>query len=387
MDAAAVTTRTSPESLTPKVSQHWRTWRWVLLALVVVVAVAAVSTYLTAPRPGGRMDAESTSPDGGHALVALLRERGVDVVDAKNIDDVERAARPDSLLLVAETYFLVDDDLMARLAKLPGDRLLVEPVSNARKTLAPEIRIGRASVIGGDPNCDLPEATRAGEVVFGVSDTYEAASDVPVTSCYGGAVVRYRAGGRTVTAVGSADFMMNSGLLKQGNAALAMNLAGARPRLIWYAPQRVEGERTLGSDIFDLIPENVDWIVWQLWIVVLLAALWRGRRMGPLVAERLPVVVRASETVEGRGRLYRSRRARDRAADALRTAALQRMLPRLGLAVNAAAPAVVAAVGERCDKRPEVLQHIFFGPPPSSDDDLVNLARVLDDIERQVAHS
>ena len=34
----------------------------------------------------------------------------------------------------------------------------------------------------------------------------------------------------------------------------------------------------------------------------------------------LPVVVRASETVEGRARLYRSRRARDRAADALRTA-------------------------------------------------------------------
>jgi len=109
--------------------------------------------------------------------------------------------------------------------------------------------------------------------------------------------------------------------------------------------------------------------------------------MGPLVAERLPVVVRASETVEGRGRLYRSRRARDRAADALRTAALQRMLPRLGLAVNAVAPAVVAAVAERCNRPPELVQHILFGPPPSSDDDLVNLARELDDIERQVAHS
>ena len=387
MDAAAVTSLAPQEILTPKVSQQWRTWRWVLLALAVVVGVAAVSTYLTAPRPGGRMDAESTSPDGGHALMTLLRERGVDVVVAKNVADVERAARPDSLLLVTETYLLVDDDLMARLEKVPGDRLLVEPVSNTRKTLAPEIRIGRAATIGGDPNCDLPEALKAGDAQFGISDTYEAAGDQPLTSCYDGAVVRYRDGGRTVTVVGSADFMMNSGLLKQGNAALAMNLAGARPRLIWYAPQRVEGERSGGSDIFDLIPDNVGWIVWQLCIVVLLAALWRGRRMGPLVAEKLPVVVRASETVEGRGRLYRSHRARDRAADALRTAALQRTLPRLGLAVNAAAPAVVAAVAERCDKRPEVLHHILFGPPPSSDDDLVNLARELDDIERQVAHS
>ena len=72
---------------------------------------------------------------------------------------------------------------------------------------------------------------------------------------------------------------------------------------------------------------------------MLLVALWRGRRIGPLVAEELPVVVRASETVEGRGRLYRSRRARDRAAQALRTATLQRMLPRLGLGADTSAPA------------------------------------------------
>ena len=55
-------------------------------------------------------------------------------------------------------------------------------------------------------------------------------------------------------------------------------------------------------------------------------------------------MVRASETVEGRGRLYRSRRARDRAAAALRTATLQRLMPRLGLGLSAQAPAVVATV-------------------------------------------
>jgi hypothetical protein len=371
----------------PQAAQRRRTWRWILLALVAIVAVAAVSTYLTAPRPGGRMDAESTSPDGAHALVTLLHDRGVDVVVANTVADVERAARPDSLLLVAETYLLVDDDLMARLAAVPGDRLLIEPVSTTRKSLAPEIRIDRASTMGGKPNCEVPEATKAGEVQFGVSDTYQAVGDYPVSKCYDGGVVRYQAGSRTVTVVGSAGFMMNSGLLKQGNAALAINLAGTRPRLIWYAPQHAEGEKTSGSDIFDLIPDNVNWIVWQLCIVVLLAALWRGRRLGPLVAEKLPVVVRASETVEGRGRLYRSHRARDRAADALRTAVLQRMLPRLGLAVNAAPPAVIAAVSARCSRSPEALHHILFGPGPSSDEDLVNLSRELDDIERQVAHS
>jgi Domain of unknown function (DUF4350) len=385
MGAPAVTATATVETLSRP--QRSRTWRWVLLALVAIAAVAGVTTYLTAPRPGGRMDAESTSPDGAHALVTLLRDHGVDVVVANTVADVERAAGPDSLLLVAETYYLVDDELIARLADVPGDRLLVEPVSTTRKALAQQIRMSHAATIGGKPDCDLPEATRAGDVQFNVSDTYEAVDDFPVTRCYDGAVVRYQAAGRTVTAVGSADFMTNAGLLKQGNAALAMNLAGSRPRLVWYAPQRVEGERTTSSDISDLIPSAVGWVVVQLCVVVLLAALWRGRRLGPLVAEKLPVVVRASETVEGRGRLYRSRRARDRAADALRTAALQRMLPRLGVPVNAAPPAVVASIADRCDKRPEALQHLLFGPPPSSDDELVYLAHELDDIERQVTSS
>jgi hypothetical protein len=385
MGAPAVTAQLKTE--TSSRPQRSRTWRWLLLGLIAIVAISGVTAYLTTPRPGGRMDAESTSPDGAHALVTLMRDHGVDVVVASSVADVERAARPDSLLLVAETYYLANDQLIARLKNVPGDRLLVEPVSTTREALAPQIRLSHAATIGGKPVCDLLEATRAGDVQFNVSDTYEAVDGFSVTRCYDGAVVRYQVAGRTTTAVGSADFMTNAGLLKQGNAALAMNLAGTRPRLVWYAPQRAEGERTSSSDISDLIPTAVGWVVVQLCVVVLLAALWRGRRLGPLVAEKLPVVVRASETVEGRGRLYRSRRAGDRAADALRTAALQRMLPRLGLAVNAAPPAVVAAIAERCDKRPEALQHLLFGPPPSSDDELVYLAHELDDIERQVTRS
>ena len=166
-----------------------------------------------------------------------------------------------------------------------------------------------------------------------------------------------------------------------------MNLAGTHPRMIWYAPQEFEGESEGGATIFDLIPDRVTWIVWQLVLAVALLAVWKGRRVGPLVAERLPVVVRASETVEGRGRLYRSRRARDRAAEALRTATLQRMQPRLGLGHNAEVPAVVQAVAEHCAIHPQALAHTLFGPPPASDEDLVNLARELDNIERQVAQS
>jgi hypothetical protein len=382
---------TAPDSAVgPTVGQRWRGARWVLLALVVIVGVAALSTYLTAPRPGGSMDPESTSPEGARALVTILREHGVDVIAADDVAAVERAARPDTLILVAQTLYLFDEGLLHRVAALPGDRLLVEPVSRTREALAPRIRTDGTTTLGDtSPDCDLREAVRAGEVDFGLSEAYKAAGDVPVKHCYGGALARYTDDGREVTVVSASGFMTNGGLLKNGNAALAMNLAGSHPRVIWYAPQHSEGDSESGgaASMYDLIPDHAKWITLQLCLVVALLALWKGRRIGPLVAEQLPVVVRASETVEGRGRLYRSRRACDRAAEALRTAALQRMMPRLGLGNDAAPTAVAQAVAERCGLYPEAVAHTLFGPPPTNDPDLVNLAHELDNIERQVAQS
>jgi hypothetical protein len=370
----------------PTVLHRWRAIKWVVLGVIVIAAASVLTTVLTSPRPGGPMEPGSTSPDGARALLSLLRGQGVDVVEAGSISDVERASRPDALLVLAETHYLSDDGLQ-RLAALPGDRLLVDPVARARKVLAPGIRVAMSSTLGGKPDCGMPEANRAGEVQFGATSTYEPEGDTELTRCYGGALVRYSDGGHIVTVVGSADFMTNAGLLKEGNAALAMNLAGARPRLIWYAPQQFETDSHGGSSLTDLIPDRAKWVMWQLCVAVILVAFWRGRRVGPLVAEELPVVVRASETVEGRGRLYRSRRARDRAAEALRTATLHRVLPRLGLGPNAAPSAVTQAVAQRIGGNPNTLGHLLFGPPPESDADLVNLANQLDDIERQVALS
>ncbi|MCV7352944.1 DUF4350 domain-containing protein [Mycobacterium parmense] len=367
-----------------------RSWGLIALTIAALVLVVGVSTYITAPRPGARMDPGSTDPDGAHALVALLRAGGVDVVVANGIEDVERAARPDTLVLVAQSQFL-SDELVGRLAEVPGDLLLVEPTARTRQALLPGIRVSAADTFDSDPNCTLREADRAGPVRFGPSDTFRAAKGRTITRCYGGVLIRIRDGGRTITAVGSTDFMTNGGLAQAGNAALAMNLAGDRPRLVWYAPHHVEGESSASASVFDMIPPNATWAFWQLCVVVLLVALWKGRRLGRLVAEELPVVVRASETVEGRGRLYRSRRARDRAAAALRAATLARLLPRLGLAAGASPAAVVGTVARRSSgppgADPGLVSYHLFGPPPASDHELLQLARALDDIERQVTHT
>lgn len=364
----------------------WGGRRGMALALVAVVALSVLTVWLTAPRLGGLLDPAATSEDGAHALVSLLRDHGVDVVVASTAEDARRAADGDTLLLVGQTPFLTNDAQLETLAQAPGDRLLIDPGPRTRNVLAPGIRTAPLDPIYSEPDCDLREARQSGTVNLADPQAFTAVDPdtLDLTRCYAGTLVRYRNGDDVVTVIGAAQFMTNSGLLREGNAALAMNLAGVHPRLIWYAPQRSEGESDGAASIFDLIPDRVTWIVWQLLLVVVLVALWQGRRLGPLVADKLPVVVRASETVEGRGRLYRSRRARTQATAALRTAALQRLTPRLGLGPRATPAAIVAAVAARGGGEPAAVHQTLYGPPPASDDELLRLANALDDIERQV---
>jgi hypothetical protein len=107
------------------------------------------------------------------------------------------------------------------------------------------------------------------------------------------------------------------------------------------------------------------------------------------VVEPLPVVVRSAEAVEGRARLYRSRRARDRAADALRAGSRERLVRLLGMPGSAAqdmsvAAQVVAAVAERTGRPRATIGLALYGPAPTDDAELVALADHLDDLEGQV---
>ncbi|SCL52092.1 DUF4350 domain-containing protein [Micromonospora peucetia] len=123
----------------------------------------------------------------------------------------------------------------------------------------------------------------------------------------------------------------------------------------------------------------------QLAVAALLAALWRARRLGPPTPEPLPVTVRSAETVLGRARLYQRAGARDSVARTLRTAALDRLTPRLHLPPTAPPTDVAAAVAARTGDDPGWTDEVLHGAEPETDQDLLDLARALDRLTRTVA--
>ena len=132
------------------------------------------------------------------------------------------------------------------------------------------------------------------------------------------------------------------------------------------------------------MPPVVPVLALQLLLVVVVTAVWRGRRLGRLVAEPMPVVVRAAETTRGRGRLYRRGRSYGHAGAALRAGTASRSAARLGLPRSAPAPLVVDAVARATGRRPADVEALLYGPPPTDDRALAQLAHDLDHLESEV---
>ncbi|WP_131761936.1 DUF4350 domain-containing protein, partial [Actinomadura fibrosa] len=349
--------------------RRWRSARGIVAALLAMAVIAVVLAALRPSASTERLDPTSAKRDGTRALAEILRQRGTPVTVARRAGQAADLSVPGSVLVVTRTERLTPADL-DRLRGTQGDILLVQPERETLEALAPGVlKSGPSFARSADPGCALPAATLAGRVAFGSSELYEASGGA--TGCYRvdnlARLVQVRAAGRTVTVVGSGGFMTNEHLAEEGNAALAMNLAGARAAVVWLSPDMPPpGADTGDRSLPDMVPLGVWLFFLELLVTVVLVALWRGRRLGPVVAERLPAVVRSAETVEGRARLYRASRARDQAADALRAGARERIVPLLGLPRTSAqdpasAQEIVTAVAARIGQPEAIVGGALYG--------------------------
>jgi hypothetical protein len=372
----------------------WRRWRGpATLVALILLAGLVVALLQVRPPVAGVLDPDGTGPAGAHALVALLTGRGQTVLREGTVPGAVAQARRGPATLVVTSPSRLDRGELAALARVPASLLLVAPGHAALAVLAPRVTLaGPAPVRRLAAGCGLPGARLAGDADLGGALLRVTAPGAwrcyPQRAPSGGtapALVQYASDRRLITVLGSGSALSNSELGTAGDAALALNLLRTSPRVVWLVPGprppvTGAGRRSLAS----LIPGPVYAVVLQLGIVVLLTALWRMRRLGPLVAEPLPATVRACETVEGHGRLYRSRRARDRAAAALREAALGRIISRLGLPRGTPADATSRELAGRTGRAADEIQAILSGPVPGDDAALLRLATDLDALEGQM---
>lgn len=368
-----------------------RLWRAGRLPLAIITLLVVVAVLLSLGReqfPSGYMEPGSPEPNGSRALVRLLEE-GSDVTVTRRSEAAVRAverAGDDTVLVLFLDHRLLPEELDA-LAELETDTVLVQPSLRSLSTFAPGADVtGRAHDERTlEPDCALPAATTAGDAGM-VGELYSTGPGTEALGCYpasgGSALLQVSApDGTTTTVLGTGSPLTNRDLDSAGNASLMLNLLAAED-VVWLRPD--PPEEVGGATLWELVPLGVRWSLAPLALALLLFALWRGRRMGALVPESLPVVVRATETTEGRAGLYQSGKARDRAVSALREGFLERSVPKLGLRSDAGPDAVVAAVAARSGDDPQTLRPLLYPsqPDPYTADDaaMLRLAEEIDQL-------
>ena len=373
-----------------------RTHRRGVLVAVAVAALLVVLSVLSlgSAHPGGDLDPDNPQGNGAQALAHVLARHGVDVTVVRRAAELART-RVDAGTTVVVTS---TEDLGRATARAldahtagAGSVVLASPAPTVIRALRLPVTVERTG--GGDHTQARCDDTLLGDLAVdtGPSMGYGRRGAAPVTGCFrvegsdASLVARVDRGPATY-AVGASDLLTNARITQADNAAVALRLLGQHARLVWYVPDPRDVAAGDTGSVRAQLPGGLVPALWLAGAAVVATMLWRGRRLGPLVVEPLPVVVKAVESTQGRGRLYRRVRDRGHAAGILRAATTRRLAAHLHLPPGTSSGALVGPVARAAGRDTGSVADLLVTRPVPDDTALTRLADELAALEREVHH-
>jgi hypothetical protein len=348
-----------------------RTLRRIAAVGLGLLALAAGVFFTLTPPDGFPLDPRSAAGDGLLGMVELLEELDVEVqVSTRTPGDT-----------ATRVFVPVDQMTSERRASLvefaeDGGTVVVAGESPNLHGLAslsgsPVDAIGRTSRTA---ECGLLDGL--GEVLHDQWTPLEVPEEA--TACFpvseiGAWLVDVPTGDGSIVALGSARPFTNALLGEVDNAVLAATLLGPEPGdRLQIVPRGEVGEGD--TPILELVPPGVLRAAWLLLAAVIAAVLWRARRLGPPVGERLPAVLPSAELARSVADLLQ--RAGDRSAAAARIREDVRHEVRHALRLPAATPSprLAELVPQRSGVAERDARTVLLDAPVEHDRELTDLA-------------
>lgn len=397
-----------PRSATGTSSRTWRR-AGVLGGLALVVAV------LVAGPPASELPFEprGTGPLGLGALLEVIEETGgqVDVstdlhADLGSLTEGLQAGAAPPVIFLPVDQLGEDERARVRTALEAGARLVVadpsSPLHDALPVGVPaDAAVGRTT---RSPDCpELPDVdgVRHADWLM-LSDeqgiaTGRAWSCFPEQSVVGGTSLGTEAGGAdpeaarsawlwgrdvgagTQVVLGSAEPLTNGALGLEDNVVLALALLSPAPggELLVVPRGAADADPT---SLLALLPRSLrDGLVLG-GLAALVWVLWRARRVGAPVSERLPPVVPSAELARSVGGLLHRAADRDGAASALRTTLCRELAGGLHRPVSSSPEQLLEETVARLDVDPDAAARAILPRPVADDGQLMSIAHAIDDV-------
>lgn len=382
--------KTEPPAPSTRRKPWWRRrwFGWTIAATITIVLVLVMFAAINAasgssasnhPRNRGRT--------GAGALAALIQNEGVRVDLINSQAGLTPSAIQGNSVTVTNTELLTAEQYRLILNAHPTRLILVGPNQTTLTRLSLPVQTSFAHSASLLPGCTEPMAVKAGDVLtpspgvlYRSASAEQACYPDPADPSRGAAYVRLRLDGIPVIVV--APLFQNQDLAERGNAAFSMMLLGQDRVLTWFVPPPPKSGKVNPDDPAPppLLPPWL-WLAFaQALIALVVVAVWRGRRLGPIISERLPVVIRASETVEGHGRWYHRIKASDTAAVHLRRGSIRRLARLFG---SADPDRLADLLADRTGRSRAEIRAALCGPPPADGQALLDLKIYLDHLEQE----
>lgn len=371
-----------------------RTAFWSVGAVAAVLVAVVLLVVRGAAVPDATfLSATSAAPGGAMAVTEVLQDRGVRVEVVGTLEAARAALRSgDATLLFHDANGFLEPELLPGLSRLARHTVVVEPGFAQLREVAPAV--GAAGAVDGEltADCEVTAVMRAG-TVLGDGSGYRLTGDADrAQSCLDSgddihSLIRLTADGRDVTVLGASAALSNERVAELGNAALALGLLGENAALVWYQPTPADLPGGDDATIADLTPAWLSAVLALIFLVVIAAGVWRGRRMGPLIVEHLPVTVPSNETMDGRARLYQKASARLRALDALRVGTIRRLSTACGLPRTASVAEVAAVTASISGYPLQEVRRLLLEAEPATDRELIGMSDELLTLEKTVRHA
>jgi hypothetical protein len=367
--------------------------------LIVVGLLLAATLAVTVLNPDGRGNSDDLDPanpgfSGAQGLAHVLSDHGVSVTVVRSqrelLDQTVDAA---TTVVITNPIHLSRRTARAALthSASAASVVLLDPDPEVIKGMGLPVDshlTGLTNIAAGCANAKVGKDFRLAQAGRAYTP---AASGSGATTCFldkadgGGAMVSLpaAAGRPPVILLGEDSLISNGAILDSDNAAIALRLFGQTDRLVWYVPSLTDIAAADGTSR-SIAPSWFQPGLALATSAVLFLCLWRGRRLGRLVTEPLPVIVRAVETTESRGRMYRKSRDRTRALAVLQLATRRRLAAYLGLSPAASTSSVAAAAAAVSGRGYQEVLDLLNSPAAHDDSSLLELANTLAALEKEV---
>ncbi|MST49882.1 DUF4350 domain-containing protein [Mobiluncus porci] len=369
---------------TPRVGEALHQARWIIGGFLLLLVSAVVFGLISNPTDDNQLSIHNPRPNGAMALAEVLKDRGVKVHDVYTPRDASQLGEND-LLVITGVRDLSEKHLQT-LMESPTTNVLFLGTFAQSNRLEPYVSaVGESNPDGLAPRCKLPAAFEAGPL-HGSRGSLEPLRE-PAAACYEVAPGKFaylkfvRPGGLTVSFLSEGKSAQNQEITKGSNAAFLLNLMQPADRVGWVVGRTFQLSSPSGAGASpDMVPPAFTQALLLFFAALLVLGLAKGRRLGRIVKEELPVVVHGSETIQGRARMYRNMAAFETTAKHARSYTARKLGENLHLPTPLTAQALCWEVANYIDLPVPRVEEILLGRAPRNATELMGLLKDLNSL-------